>query len=277
MTRIIILSFFFGVCLASVIAQSAHDGQTDDDFAGREERYLKTIDKYSTDTSPEAIEKLGAIVRRMAHEDKRGPHNSQAFTLARKRLLEIPGVAEHFKQRILAISAWENGESSVPTYDRRGWLFQTLTQLPHPETIRVLGELLQDARDPTKGVVSDSRYVPNSVNASYALRKIGLRKPPEARLDGDAWEEVLSWRLWFEQVQHGKPFSFEGDPKTYTLADKSRATVTRQERRPRTGEGDTASDTAGRMHKPVLMVILGLLLLAVTIAASKLLRKWRMP
>jgi hypothetical protein len=265
--KLVLLFSYFSV--AAVNAEELR--QLNNELAEREERHFKTIAKYSTDPSSEAIEKLGEIVARLSSDPKM--RESQALRLARERLLEIPGFAGHFKQKIQTISAWENGESAVPTHESRGWFFQTLTQLPHPETIRVLGELLQDDRDPSKGAASDCPYVPNSVNASYALRNIGLRKPPAARLDGDAWEEVATWQVWFEQVQNGKPFSFEGDPRTYTLADKSQASATRQERRPKSGERSSTADEEDRSDRPELLVITGLLLLVVIFAASKLLQK----
>jgi hypothetical protein len=238
-----------------------------------EERFIKTIEQLEGDYSPEALEKLGSIVGMLSVENQPHLRESPAFKLARERLLEFPGFAEHFRQKILAASAWENGESTVQSRENRGFLFQTLSQLPHPETIRVLGELLQDDRDPSKGEVTDTRYVTNSLNAAYSLHGIGLKKPPVGGRYGNAREDLPTWRLWFEQVQHGKSFSFVGDPKTYTLAEKSQANTTRQERRPRSKKGDSADDADDRSAKPELLGILALLLLAVTIAASKLRRK----
>lgn len=81
------------------------------------------------------------------------------------------------------------------------------------------------------------------------------------------------WRLWFEQVKHGKPFSFKGDMRVYTLVDLTQANPPRQERRtkPKEGEADTAN--GNRSRRIEIFVVLFLLALAVIIAASRVIRK----
>jgi hypothetical protein len=255
----------------AIVVNAEEFTQQNNEYAEREERHLKTIAKYSSDSSAEAIEKLGEIVGRLSRDPVM--RESQALKQARERLLEIPASAEHFKQKILTISAWENGESTVQTYGSRGWFFQILTQLPHPETIRVLGEFLQDDRDPSNGVVLDTRYVTNSVNAAFSLHGIGLKKPPVGGRYGNARKDLPTWRLWYEQVQHGKPFSFEGDPRIYTLADKSQTSRTREERRPKSGERSLATDSRDRSSRTELLIVIGLLLLTVIFAATRIIRK----
>jgi hypothetical protein len=237
-----------------------------------EGRFLETIKEHHGDDSDEAIQALSRIVGMLSRENKPDLRKSPAFKLARESLLEIPGFAENLRNRILEISAWELGESTIKPQETRGFLFQTLTQLPHPETIRVLGALLQDDRDPTNGLVTDTRYVPNSVNAAYSLHGIGLRNPPVTARYGDAWQDLPTWRLWYEQVQHGKPFSFEGDPRTFTLAENSLAAADRQEHRRRPDEGESAKGSDHWVSKPEVWVILLLVLLTVTVAASRFLR-----
>jgi hypothetical protein len=237
-----------------------------------ESRFLNTIQQYEGSQSTEAIEKLGRIVGMLASGQDPQLLESRAFKLARERVLQIPGFADHFKQKILAISAWENGESTVETLEQSGWYFIILSQLPHPDTVRVLGELLHDDRDPTKGSPSHSPHVPNSVHAAYALHEIGLQRPPVAGRYGNARKDLPTWRLWFEQVQHGKSFSFVGDTRTYTLAESSLSAATRKSRRPKPNEGVPADSSNQWVTKPEVWLILILLLVTVTVAASRFLR-----
>ncbi len=72
-------------------------------------------------------------------------------------------------------------ETHGGTYDfNRRLDFEVLSHLPSPETIRVLGDYLDDERDAAKEALWSSDYllmgtVPNSFYARETLKSIGLR------------------------------------------------------------------------------------------------------
>ncbi|GAA5481024.1 hypothetical protein Hsar01_00229 [Haloferula sargassicola] len=113
----------------------------------------------------------------------------------------------------------------------------TLCGLPSPDSVRVLGGLLDDIDRIGRG---DEEVLPNGM---FALR--GLMDLID---DGPAYSDTLeeqirdrkSWMLWFEQVKAGtRTFRFKGDPQPYTLAGP-----TEKELRP--GNQETESVEARR-------------------------------
>jgi hypothetical protein len=201
----------------------------------------------SSDTK-KAISGLGEYVRKLGrradHPDARW---REAYILAKFTLLTIPGHAEYFRDEIENERMALEPESYRGSYDRnRIWLFETFHHLPSPETIRVLGDFLEDERDlgQEPAWTSDGLLMglnPNSRLALKALNNIGLRDPgfsapkagewpdaknyatrEEAKLaawnysDNKLREEVAPWRVWFAKVKSGhRTFSFKGEAVEY--------------------------------------------------------------
>jgi hypothetical protein len=104
-------------------------------------------------------------------------------------------------------------------------VFACLEQLPSPRTVAILGELLEDDRDPWKvvppGEISQGRPPPNSYLAAKTLNRIGIEGVPIVEIrSGDRDYELArdQWKLWYAAVKAGnRTFRFEGDPREYTL------------------------------------------------------------
>ncbi|WP_353565181.1 hypothetical protein [Haloferula sargassicola] len=154
-------------------------------------------------------------------------------------MLSIPGSMGFFEERYYeAKRDWDKGLLRTQAYnDARRETLGTIFYLPSPESIRVLGSLLEDLKPVGSGESS------SICTAFYALR--GLMNLID---DGPAYSDTIedqirdrkSWMLWFEQVKAGaRTFRFKGDPQPYTLAGP-----TEKELRP--GNQETESVEARR-------------------------------
>lgn len=179
--------------------------------------FRQIIEAQKTAPPEKAIAALGDIVGKLAKDGEPELKESGVFQMAKAKLINIPGHADFLGREIRRLADAEyNHTSEVASNDRR-WFLHILGQLPSVETVKVLGELLYDERDPTNGSPSDSPYVPNSVAAAYGLRELNLRdSPPEA--EGGARQEVVAWQVWYESIRAGKrTFSFRGVDTIYTI------------------------------------------------------------
>lgn len=196
-----------------------------------ERPFLDIIASCGDDSSDEAIEKLGEIVGKLSKENEPEKKLTPAYAKARSRLADIPGAASFYQARILEKTEWEMGASNKEGTIERGWAFHILSQIQGPETVQILGDLLSDERDPTKGAATDSTYVPNSLKAVEALHELGLTNPPIRSKHCDAARDLNTWKLWYEQIRSGsRRFSFEGDSSSYSLADSLTTPAVREKK-----------------------------------------------
>ena len=87
-------------------------------------------------------------------------------------------------------------------------IYKTLPLMPSPETIKVLGDFLNDDKDMPSGSIP-SDYYANNGYAMLALKKIGLRNPAEKHPYDDSRACLKKWIAWYEQVKAGEiTFSF---------------------------------------------------------------------
>lgn len=245
------------------------------EYAAWEAKRLATVAEVSDWPPEKAIPELGKWVHKLSMNHNLEKGDRPVFTAARTALMAIPGYAEWHGERIKKCT-----ESKIPgsksaaewvgkysTHQRR-WDYQTLEQLPGPETVKVLGELLFDERDPWKEIYwgDGGRPMPNSRNAAKTLHGLGIKDPPVNSKyfnNGD----IGTWQLWIEQVRSGKrTFSFEGDEATYDLEGPVRTNPPKN-RRVR-GSDDAVYDT-GLTHEENdetttrLPLILALVLVAI--------------
>jgi hypothetical protein len=157
-------------------------------------------------------------------DDKR-----EIFNRAQTALLAIPGHAEYYRDRInearrkvdvLPPDSVERGPLRGMLYNEQMNGFQTLSQLPSAETIRVLGEFLFDDRGTLPGDGEQAAVErPISRDAATALSKLPLVARPVTSKESGR-EDTPTWRLWYQQVKAGtRTFRFVGDPKEYNLRD----------------------------------------------------------
>lgn len=141
------------------------------------------------------------------------------YTRLQKMILNIPNHARYIADEV---ERKRQEEEHLPrgnqtSYDRvrRTLIGETLRHLPSPETIQVLGNYLDDERDPPPRL----EFLPeNSFLGCVALSEIGLRNPPVSARPGiHNWrEELVKQKAWYAQVKAGTlPFSFVGQKVEY--------------------------------------------------------------
>jgi hypothetical protein len=171
-------------------------------------------------------------LRNMGHRASIEGHSSDVDEIYRKlqsEFLSIPGHAEYFGKRIR--EAYEplkgaNGRAAISdAQNEMMYSFATLKNLPSPETVRVLGEMLSDTwrmkRPPP--ILGDYTYTPESLALSAvgsALMQLPLREPPNVPgvMAGEDPEVVMvrPWQNWWEEIKSGKrTFSFKGQAVEY--------------------------------------------------------------
>ncbi|HEY1120305.1 MAG TPA: hypothetical protein VGE67_01840, partial [Haloferula sp.] len=131
-----------------------------------------------------------------------------------------PGHAEYFAKKIRNDETlYESGRG----HEVQGgalWDFETLGQLPSPETVKVLGSFLDDEKnriEPVPGA-DVAPIAANNLLAARAFHSLKIVSPPLQKRPSD-YDDIQPWRLWFSQVQAGtRTFRFEGDPQEYSLA-----------------------------------------------------------
>lgn len=208
----------------------------------------KSIEATPIKYDVENIRMLGEAVRKLSRNKPTFPEwRIKLYSAAREKLLAIPGHAEYFRDEIENERIALKPDSYRGSYDRsRAWLFETFGHLPSPETIKVLGEFLDDERDlgERPAWTSDGILMglnPNSAHSLRILKNIGLRDPgftqPDVgerpkREDYATWEEALldqwiygdtkrrtelkAWRDWYQKVRSGEmTFSFKGQDVEY--------------------------------------------------------------
>lgn len=106
-------------------------------------------------------------------------------------------------------------------------MFEYFRNLPSPETVGVLGELLADEY-PRPKLADDESNVqevlaayPNCDKAVWVLHQL-LQNPPTEKGKYNFPTDLEIWRLWYERVKAGRQtFRFVGDTTHYTLRGPS--------------------------------------------------------
>lgn len=190
----------------------------------------------------EDIERLGSVLRKTSNgviyfqdEKKR----KLVHELLKRKLISIPGHAEYYRDRINAgreqldrvragdTSTANLGSAMTDLANEQRYGFQTLSYLPSVETVRVLGDFLEDERGrdgskPNGELIGES---PNWRKAAKAISLLGIANsatPPFTQIaDYEPGREA--WRNWYRQVKEGRrTFRFVGDPVDYDLRGPSK-------------------------------------------------------
>lgn len=151
----------------------------------------------------------------------------EVFSRAQSVIMGIHNHAEYFENEIEVGIQGEFREAAGKggVYPWRHLAFSRLRRLPTPQSVELLGRLLDDDRDPwvvvPAGEVSSGRPPPNSHFAARTLNQIGIVGVPLIEpLNTDRDHEAArdQWKLWYAQVKAGnRTFRFKGDPREYNL------------------------------------------------------------
>lgn len=144
--------------------------------------------------------------------------------LARDKLLAIPNHAEWHREAIERERAAADPPPSSGDYafqERRQEHIRTLAHLPSEETVRVLGEMLDDPRDDPPPRVPGEHVLWYSTRncAAGALNRLGIANPPVKPHSGKTAEDLVhAWRQWYAEVKAGtRTFRFEGSDIEHRL------------------------------------------------------------
>ena len=170
--------------------------------------------------SEELILKLAAGLRKTAMRNIYSVDGTaEVHHFIKDSLLAVPGHAQFIADRVerLREESQHLRRENQSSYDaqRQVLIDETLRHLPSPEAIKVIGNYLDDERDPPPNITS---LPENAFLARVALSDIGLRDAPvESRSDIHNWKEsVIKQRAWYAQVKAGIiPFSFVGQKVEY--------------------------------------------------------------
>lgn len=193
-------------------------------------RKIESLVERSGDMSvSEAVLQLGRSIWKLSRYNIfQVKERFHVFDKVRESLISIPGHARYFADEIKReqkeVARYPTNTGPRGSYDsHRSSYFETLSLLPSPETISVLGDFLSDDIDtpvPLRSPDSDWGDNPraNSYAASYTIMNIGLRNPPTAKgtYDADPDAHLAKTRAWWEKVKSGElTFSFLGQKVEY--------------------------------------------------------------
>ena len=225
------------------------------EYAAWEAKMLDSIDSLKNSDPETAIAKLGRLVGQLSESPNKERGDRTVYNLAKLTLVTIPGHAEYYANRINKVreevdGVIQSGGKYPPLSDllnEQMYGFQTLSQLPSPETVRVLGEFLTDERGrmiiPPESKGREMKLYdlwqqdPNSTLAAETLSRLPLKTKPHAVIDEWDKDSLTPWIHWYAQIKVGRrTFSFEGDPQEYDLTGPVSGTrnpdTPRERRRP---------------------------------------------
>ena len=235
----------------------------------------------------EAIPSLGEWLFKLSLRSTTvgGERKWTVHAAAQKALLAIPGHAEWYRDDVVSrFDFWERTEGHYGWYGshwnaftkHRNLCFSILKEMPSPETVRVLGEMLGDEEDGYEKEKNPDRNL--DFWAAGALSALGIESPPIPLENPDYWRygdpaRLKAWRLWYGPVKAGnRTFRFEGDPQVYDLNGPVRE-VRDTSQRPRQSGSPSPAGTVGEDNRRSFpWVPLGVACVVLVLAVSHWLR-----
>lgn len=239
------------------------------------------IEQAKTTPNPKSIENLSRIVRGVgANLDSGSPEARDLYFEARRHLLSTPGHARHFAEELEKTRAKDRTKGRINyAKDLHQYVAETLVHLPSPETVGVLGKMLEDTRDappPDDPMRDMNGYTMNPHLAAVALSRMKIRNYPLGRHFQPVFDDFEPWLEWWKEVKAGrKTFSFEGQNVEYrfkpdgtwetlslgNIPKKERGygttTETRTERRPSLSPREQTSP-APRSHQLWIVLLIAI-------------------
>jgi hypothetical protein len=260
------------IILFLAVAQTALVTAADSPLTGWQAKAMAGIDVLSPSSSAEEVFAIGRYAAIGAETPGIQPERAAVALRARRKLLTDPGYIAHYKiglERAIQAEFDEarDAASAIRVNPTRGEIYLALAQLPSPQVVGLLGELLYDERDPWKDEPSSDydRPCPNSIYAIKTLNRIGLDGVQIIELKTTRENEAAlhQWKLWYEQVKAGtRTFRFMGDPQEYRLADPVSKAVERVVSSPKSNDASLPSQvTAAAPSKPPVIPLVGAMIL----------------
>lgn len=171
----------------------------------------------------------------MAHRMSMNDHSPEIDSVYRnilESIIFIPGHAEYFGNQINRERKRIENDRILKNAKKPDWTgydtlristIQTLTQLPSPESVKVLGELLSDRErtievDPKNFDADSFGTPPNASLAAGALKSLIDNPPVPVDRAHQLPADIDVWQSWYEQIKAGTfTFRLKGDPTEYDL------------------------------------------------------------
>jgi len=175
-----------------------------------------------------------AMLSRLAGFKSHTQEESEVVKLSFERLTSIPDFDRELAQYLRdQKSKWKSGGGENAYNSCRYDIFDSLGRIPHPVTVRLLGDFLPDmewTQDPIQHLMSGADYTITSPNGLLAACSLGelINEPPLHKKTGNYLEQdVLPWKAWYQEVKTGrKAFSFKGKNIEYRFNSDSTWTST---------------------------------------------------
>jgi len=207
--------------------------QDEKDYKQWQSESLSNIQRYQANPSPESIAGLGMIVRRTAIPSNEEKEGRIVYHAAQRSLLAIPGHAQYYARRIdearKLFDQTHDGKDKSDLFNEETYGFETLAQLPSAETVKVLGDFLDDTRgrhelDEDIDPEERAAEIPIYGAALNALIKLPIRSKPyqndSRTVSEEEWDERMNaWKKWYAEIKAGtRTFRFLGDDREYNLS-----------------------------------------------------------
>ncbi len=159
-----------------------------------------------------------AMLTQIAGVKSHTQEGAEVVKLAFDRLTSIPDFDRELAQYLRdQRSKWKSGGGENAYNSCRDDIFDSLGRIPHPGSVRLLGDFLPDmewTQDPIQHLMGDADYTITSPNGLLAACSLGelINESPLHKKPGNYLEQdVLPWRDWYQEVKTGrKAFSFKG-------------------------------------------------------------------
>lgn len=134
------------------------------------------------------------------------------------------------EQRSLRIKQKEEDEKGIRRHEPSSdydpsLVFLTISQIPTPESVAVLGRYLSDRRDEKDMEEFGGFFGGHFRYAAESLNDMGLKNAPTRQGSFSTDENyILKWQQWFAEVEAGtRSFSFYGSDVEYRLKERTDA------------------------------------------------------
>ncbi len=178
------------------------------------DRTLDSINEFSDDDKMEVLGSAATIGNKFSREEQ-----MEVYARAVDIMKKTPGHAEYFGRKLAEARSKTNDPWHNYNYNEVFEnVLKTLSNIPTPEAVKVLGEMLEDTSDyPNEDQLKEIIRSGGNIDAPSglamsALRRINTRDLPDSK----SWRDVELWRKWWQEVKSGrKPFSFKGQNVEY--------------------------------------------------------------
>lgn len=179
------------------------------------------IKNYNANPNKENLIELARLLRGIKLFSKTPAQENELYLRIQALIAADANHATYLEEKLesLRTNDSSNYYQSMDHRERFWMIDQTLSQIPTPEVVTLLGNYLYDERDNPPPFQQFQDWIDVEANSRLAVRAlvhIGIKNQPvHPKKDYDD-SDLATWKLWWEQVKAGtRTFSFEGKDIAY--------------------------------------------------------------